>query len=407
MTDWGEVLILPPQFAAEIRNDPRLSFSKAAMQDNHAGIPGFETVRLVGSDDQLIQRVARKQLTKHLNIIARISSRIYLGDQLCRNEEWLNITKTYTTNFYIASTNLRMFPPSIRFLAHWFLPECRKLRHERKKAIKIITPLIKRRRELRQAAIEAGDPIPKFDDALDWSEQEAEVTGSSFDPVIFQLTLSLLAIHTTYDLLQQTMIDLGRNPQYIEPLRREAIELLAAEGWKKSTLFKLKLLDSAIKESQRLKPGSIADPLCTVTMRRYVTEDVKLSNGLVIKRGTRLNVDNSRLEDPRIYENPDSYDPYRFYNMRSEDGKEHMAQLVSTSSDHLGFGHGQHACPGRFFAANEIKVVLCHILVKHDWKLAPDTDTKPDTRGMIAKSSPATKILIRRRASTEIDLDIT
>ncbi|KAH6956090.1 cytochrome P450 monooxygenase [Fusarium avenaceum] len=436
MTDWGEVLILPPQFAAEIRNDPRLSFSKAAMQDNHAGIPGFETVRLVGSDDQLIQRVARKQLTKHLtavieplsrestlavslnfgestewreihlkpailDIIARISSRIYLGDQLCRNEEWLNITKTYTTNFYIASTNLRMFPPSIRFLAHWFLPECRKLRHERKKAIKIITPLIKRRRELRQAAIEAGDPIPKFDDALDWSEQEAEVTGSSFDPVIFQLTLSLLAIHTTYDLLQQTMIDLGRNPQYIEPLRREAIELLAAEGWKKSTLFKLKLLDSAIKESQRLKPGSI------VTMRRYVTEDVKLSNGLVIKRGTRLNVDNSRLEDPRIYENPDSYDPYRFYNMRSEDGKEHMAQLVSTSSDHLGFGHGQHACPGRFFAANEIKVVLCHILVKYDWKLAPDTDTKPDTRGMIAKSSPATKILIRRRASTEIDMDIT
>jgi hypothetical protein len=32
ITDWGEVLILPPDFADEIRNDPRLSFSKAAMQ---------------------------------------------------------------------------------------------------------------------------------------------------------------------------------------------------------------------------------------------------------------------------------------------------------------------------------------------------------------------------------------
>lgn len=32
ITDWGEVLILPPEFADEIRNDPRLSFSKAAMQ---------------------------------------------------------------------------------------------------------------------------------------------------------------------------------------------------------------------------------------------------------------------------------------------------------------------------------------------------------------------------------------
>ncbi|KAG9502202.1 hypothetical protein J7337_005027 [Fusarium musae] len=66
ITDWGEVLILPPEFADEIRNDPRLSFSKAAMQDNHAGIPGFETVALVGREDQLIQKVARKQLTKHL-----------------------------------------------------------------------------------------------------------------------------------------------------------------------------------------------------------------------------------------------------------------------------------------------------------------------------------------------------
>ncbi|KAM0229861.1 hypothetical protein ACHAP5_011531 [Fusarium lateritium] len=435
MTDWGEVLILPPEFADEIRNDPRLSFSKAAMQDNHAGIPGFETVRLVGRDDQLIQKVARKQLTKHLSavieplsrestlaislnfggstewreihlkpaildIIARISSRIYLGDQLCRNQDWLAITKTYTTNFYTASTNLRMFPRSIRFLAHWFLPECKRLRHERKEAIKIITPLIQRRRKLRQAAVEAGEPIPVFNDALDWSAQEAEAAGSSFDPVIFQLTLSLLAIHTTYDLLQQTMIDLGRNTQYIEPLRREVIDLLAAEGWKKTTLFKMKLLDSAIKETQRLKPGSI------VAMRRYVTEDMTLSNGLILKRGTRLNIDNRRLEDPKIYENPTSYNPYRFFNMRSEDGKDHAAQLVSTSSNHLGFGHGQHSCPGRFFAANEIKVALCHILVKYDWKLAPDTDTKPDTRGMIAKSSPVTKILIRLRPSPEIDLDM-
>ncbi|KAF6517148.1 hypothetical protein HZS61_002709 [Fusarium oxysporum f. sp. conglutinans] len=401
ITDWGEVLILPPEFADEIRNDPRLSFSKAAMQDNHAGIPGFETVALVGREDQLIQKVARKQLTKHLYIIARISSRIYLGDQLCRNEAWLKITKTYTTNFYTASTNLRMFPRSIRPLAHWFLPECRKLRQERKDAVGIITPLIERRRELRRAAIAAGQPLPVFHDAIDWSEQEAEAagSGSAFDPVIFQLTLSLLAIHTTYDLLQQTMIDLGRHPEYIEPLRQEVVQLLREEGWKKTTLFKMKLLDSAIKESQRMKPGSI------VTMRRYVTEDITLSSGLTLQKGTRLNVDNRRLDDPKIYENPEVYNPYRFYDMRSEAGKDHGAQLVSTGSNHMGFGHGQHSCPGRFFAANEIKVALCHILVKYDWKLCPDTETKPDTRGMIAKSSPVTDILIKRRGSVELDLE--
>ncbi|KAM0417034.1 hypothetical protein ACHAPT_013000 [Fusarium lateritium] len=261
-------------------------------------------------------------------------------------------------------------------------------------------PLIQRRRELRQAAIAAGEPIPTFNDAIDWSEQEAAIAGSSFDPVISQLTLSLLAVHTTYDLLQQTMIHLARNPQFIEPLRKEVVEMLSADGWKKMSLFKMKFLDSAIKGTKRLKPGSI------VTMRRNVTDDITLCNGLKLPKGTRLNDDNRRLNDPTIYENPHVYNPYRFHKMRSEVGKDHMAQLVSTSSNHLGFGHGEHSCPGRFFAANEIKVALCHILVKYDWKLAPNTETTPDTRGMISKSSPVTDILVRRRPWTKIDVDM-
>lgn len=32
LTDWGEVVILPPTFADEIRNEPKLSFAIAAVQ---------------------------------------------------------------------------------------------------------------------------------------------------------------------------------------------------------------------------------------------------------------------------------------------------------------------------------------------------------------------------------------
>ena len=91
--------------------------------------------------------------------------------------------------------------------------------------------------------------------------------------------------------------------------------------------------------------------------------------------------------------------------MRQEPGKENLSQLVSTSPDHLGFGHGQHSCPGRFFAANEIKVALCHILVKYEWKLDPETDISPNMKGMLAKASSLASILIRKRGELEIDLD--
>ncbi|KAF4950622.1 hypothetical protein FSARC_13127 [Fusarium sarcochroum] len=419
LTDWGELLILPPAFADEIRNDDRLSFAKAATKDNHAGIPGFETIHLIGKTDQPVQVVARRYLTQRLiklnfgdstdwkeihikpaiaDIVARISSRIQLGEELCRNDEWLRITKTYTATFYTATTNLRAFPNAIRFLVHWFQPDCQKLRLELEKARRIIQPLINQRRKLRQKAVEAGQSSPLFNDSIDWADQQAAIAGSQFDPVVFQLTLSLLSIHTTYDLLQQTMIELVCHPRYIEEIRQEVVQILISEGWKKTSLAKMKLLDSAIKEAQRLKPGSI------VTMRRYVEEDLILSNGLILKKGTRLNIDNSRMMDPEIYPDPHVYNPHRFLEMREKAGTEHMAHLVSTSSTHLGFGHGKHACPGRFFAANEIKVALCHIVVKYDWKLVPGTDVEPDTRGMVSKSSPETTMLVRLRADPELDL---
>ena len=74
------------------------------------------------------------------------------------------------------------------------------------------------------------------------------------------------------------------------------------------------------------------------------------------------------MHDESVYPDAMRYDGYRFYNKRQEVGHEHRHQFVTTSPEHLGFGHGMHACPGRFFAANEIKVFLIHLLLKYDWK---------------------------------------
>lgn len=65
-TDLGEVVMLPPALADEIRNEPKLSFGGALLQDFHGDIPGFGPAALVGKGAQLLQIVARKQLTKLL-----------------------------------------------------------------------------------------------------------------------------------------------------------------------------------------------------------------------------------------------------------------------------------------------------------------------------------------------------
>ncbi|RSL61415.1 hypothetical protein CEP51_013636 [Fusarium floridanum] len=50
---------------------------------------------------------------------------------------------------------------------------------------------------------------------------------------------------------------LAMHSEFIDPIRQEIASTLAAEGWEKNALFNKKLLDSAVKEAQRLKPGGL------------------------------------------------------------------------------------------------------------------------------------------------------
>ncbi|KAI1491320.1 cytochrome P450 [Biscogniauxia mediterranea] len=435
ITDMGEFIILPNTVADEIRNEPKLSFHKHIYIDFHGKIDGFQGLAQDALNNKTLIQVARKQLTKSLakvteplseettvalsvnlgespewrkihakpvilDIISRISSRVFLGDELCRNEEWLHITKSYTVAAFTAAQDLRMFPSVIRPLVHWFVPQCRSLRALRRRAKEIMAPVIEKRNRIKREAVASGQPVPKFNDAIEWIEEEA--LKADYDPANFQLTLSVVAIHTSSDLMQQVVMDLAENPQYIQPLRDEVVGVLRAEGWKKSALYNMKLLDSAIKESQRLKPITMA------SMNRFVTDDLTLSNGLHLKRGERVVVDSSAMWDSASwsgYADARRWDPYRFLTMRSEEGKENGALLVSTSAGHLGFGHGEHSCPGRFFAANEIKIALCHLLVKYDWKLAPGASTTPDLSGLNMNANLGAELLVRRRQTVEIDVD--
>lgn len=275
-------------------------------------------------------------------------------------------------------------------------------------------------------ALKAAGQSPEYIDAIEWFEQVAK--GRKYDPVHVQLTLSFVAIHTTADMITQLMFDLAQNPEYIQPLREEVIDVLGKLGWKKTSLYNLKLLDSVLKESQRLRPINdsmrpasslaLALPLTTATtfqyreltvfgtasLQRLALRGVKLSDGTVLPRGSISAVASTRHWDSHYYPDPHKFDGYRFLKMRTDGGKENVAQFVSTSPDHLGFGHGQHACPGRFFASNEIKIMMCHILLKYDWRLIKGQDPKVMVHGFILAADHTTKLEIQRRRE-ELDID--
>lgn len=83
------------------------------------------------------------------------------------------------------------------------------------------------------------------------------------------------------------------------------------------------------------------------------------------------------LHDLSITNDPKTFDGFRFYRERQKQGESTRHQFATTDGDNLHFGHGKYACPGRFFASNEIKMILAHFLLKYDMKF-PSDQGRPD-----------------------------
>lgn len=192
-----------------------------------------------------------------LQLIARVSSRVFVGPELCANENWLRISKEYAIYSFIAARTLRQWHFSLRPFVHWFLPECRKVRETLAEARKIITPVIEKRREANRQAREAGKTTSKTSDTIGWMDEAAK--GRPYDAAIAQLGLSFAAIHTTTEMVSGLISDLCANPEYFGPLRAEIVSVLGDKGWSKKALHDLKLLDSTMKESQRHHFGDIGE----------------------------------------------------------------------------------------------------------------------------------------------------
>jgi hypothetical protein len=196
--------------------------------------------------------------SKALELIARISSRIFLGPFLCRDKEWLEITTQYAIESFMAALELRMLPSWLRPIANRVLPRCRRTRGLVERARKSITSISKERAKSKLPGI--IQQLETNNDAVDWIEKAA--SGTSFRPEICQLSLSTVAIHTTTDLLCQTLADIAKHPEIIEPLRKEIDDILNdGKVVGEKSLGRMLLLDSCIKESQRMKPLSIGKRL--------------------------------------------------------------------------------------------------------------------------------------------------
>jgi len=108
--------------------------------------------------------------------------------------------------------------------------------------------------------------------------------------------------------------------------------------------------------------------MVTVKNARVTLQDWQFKDGTKVPKGTHI-FTNQIAYQMATFEDPNTFDPWRMHKLRATEGEGTKHQFVMTSDRNLHFGHGKHACPGRFFAANEVKTLLSLFLMRYDMRI--------------------------------------
>ncbi|KAF9265633.1 cytochrome P450 [Marasmius fiardii PR-910] len=338
-----------------------------------------------------------KAVEKVLRIVCRTTNRIFVGLPLCRNEDWKDIVIDYATRCFTASQTINLYPKFLQPLVGWYVNP---RPHSYKRANKYLRPLILDRLEKEQMhGLDKDAP----QDLLTWLINSGNVNEKRRrDPtnlVLSILTTNMGAIHTTSMAFTQALFNLALRPELIDILREEIGPVIEEEGWTKNAMGKLDKLDSFLKESQRMSASF------SISVQRKPLKDFVFTNGTVVPAGTIIVASPRAIHfNENNYPNPSEFDAFRSYRLREAEGglkgenlsfKHHM---TTPETHYLIFGAGKHACPGRFFAVTELKMLMSHTLLNYDFKFSDAADgPKRNEFGGRLNLDETTKLMFRKR----------
>ncbi|KAI4944783.1 hypothetical protein J4E91_008470 [Alternaria rosae] len=302
-----------------------------------------------------------------VDVIAKVSGRIFVGPELCRNPEYIKLGTNYTMDLVAGVTACKKVRPWLKPFLCPRLPEIVKLRKIEQQLSEFLHPIVTERMTAKSKDPNWQEP----DDMLQWMITRGQGKDSIDDITKFQLSLIFAAIHTTSMTVTSIMHTLAVTPEYIDPLREEIRNVMANNNGviTSRALQQMEKVDSYMKEVIRFYPTGYT------AFNRRVLKGITLSNGQYIPPGVTIEVPSAAVYlDEKNYPSADEFDGFRAYKARTSGKAADIArnQFVTTNETNLNFGYGAHACPGRFFAANEIKMILVRLILEYDVKMPND-----------------------------------
>ncbi|KAK4549050.1 hypothetical protein LTR36_007506 [Oleoguttula mirabilis] len=456
-TNWPEI-VLPPSNVHWIATQPEHIISDIVVQDELLGIDYFTHGPTSASvhDFTPIRRDMTRQMGKVLpDVLDEISAsftegfgtntedwqevlaiekvistahravnRVYVGLPSCRDQRYLTAAFRWEFSFAVTGAVFRQLIP--HELKPLFGPiAAMPLACIKWLAIRRILPTIRERvRKLKADGIseKTSSDDEKPNDMLQWI---IETNAQKSDPAELEpwnvagkvLLLDLFATHTTSTTAGAALLDMLSYPtaaQLLAELREEADAVMPKLVSDPQAIRDMVKMDSTIRETLRLHPMFAHGMMRQVVARGGVTTP----DGLYLPQGCNVS---ASIVYPQMEscDNGQEYQPLRFYHQANgpanpppsmaataegivdhqqtpQTAPTKQTMTVQISDQFLSFGLGKHACPGRFFAVQTLKLMLGYLVTHYDLEPLAERP-KFDEIGEIRIPSAKTVLKVRRR----------
>ncbi|KAI9495643.1 cytochrome P450 [Zychaea mexicana] len=312
-------------------------------------------------------------------MVARASASVFVGEKLSQDLDLIASFQDITTDL----------GSMIRFENYWletfsFLMKLKmwaigkfssKVKKHRTTMLRSLTPEI----DLRLSCAKDDPNWQKPNDILQELIDHAEVPRGRdiYTHIVNEIIVLIFAsIHTTSENGTIVLYRILQNPELINELLEEQQETIEHAGLDPNgksnevftfdTIKGMVKLDSFCREALRLR-----SEFYELAHTNISKQNVVLSNGTIIPPDGDVLINswynqqsNSWEEMRKDGEDRAQFKPFRYLNTGYPSTK--------VSDDYLVFGEGRRACPGRWFAIQEIKTIIA--LLIRDYKVRPTSD---------------------------------
>ncbi|OCK87132.1 cytochrome P450 [Cenococcum geophilum 1.58] len=400
--------VLSIQAAADERNSIKYILSSSIHRDPYHVkiISKYLTLRLETILPEIVEEVClifRETLTvgdewiqikDYENLLSRCVSattnKILVGLPLCRDREYLDCLVQLSKRLSRAGLFCDFVPPILKSLiANSLVRRSRVLQTFLSK----LGPVFEQRRMT--LASRSGKWEEKPNDVIQGIIKAAPPNTSLYNLCIRILYLDFSAIHTTTISITHALHNLATHTEFQDPIRDEIECVLRnSGGWTKQALKDMRKLDSSLKESQRLHP------VTTATLMRKALKPCILSDGTHIPKGQWVVTPAYSINrSAQYHSNPENFDAFRFSRLAELDVRRTRQGIAFPNSGYLSFGIGKYACPGRFFAAAELKVLVAYIICNYDFKMSNNKRPRNKFFSFLYSPDFSAKLLFKKRFS--------